>query len=359
MELIELKDYQIKAVFDTGGSEKIIAALEEAERNFVYPDASTAKGRKEIISFAAKFSRAKKLLDNAGKELSAYYMAKINPINAERKKLRSVCDQLKRKARQPVTDFENAEAKRVLAVADIQARIAGFKNIEFAGEYLPSATIADNIEGLSKIVLSVDELGASVADLTVEVKDALVFLNDAKTNAEKREAEAAELAFLRAAEERRIKEAEQKARVEAEQRALEEEAKQKEEEIKAKAQAEAAEAAALELKAREEAEQRALEAAALEQKAREEAEQRALEAEAEAEAIKADMAKHTAGAKAWWAEEARQKKLEAEADLKNVKAKNNAALEKIVKVSGISIAQAKIIVIAIHDGDIPNVTINY
>src|SRR5574343_452279 len=77
------------------------------------PDVTTAKGRARIASLAHKVSKAKVLVDDHGKELVAEEKKRLALIDADRKKWRDGCDALRDEIRQPLTDWENAEAARV------------------------------------------------------------------------------------------------------------------------------------------------------------------------------------------------------------------------------------------------------
>ena len=110
-ELVVINKIDIPALFKEDGSDPIIEGLKKKAAEFE-GDVSTAKGRKEIASFAAKFSTAKTKLDGFGKALSDEYRAKIAPINAERNKIKVCCDESRDQVRKPLTDWEDAEKKR-------------------------------------------------------------------------------------------------------------------------------------------------------------------------------------------------------------------------------------------------------
>ncbi len=88
-------------------------------------DISTDKGRKEIASLAYKIARSKTFIDDLGKKLGEEAQAKLNAINAERKKSRDYLDVLKEEIRAPLTGWEETEKKRI---ADHQAALLEIQN---------------------------------------------------------------------------------------------------------------------------------------------------------------------------------------------------------------------------------------
>lgn len=75
------------------------------------PDITTAKGRKEIASLAYKVAQTKTYLDGLGKDLVAELKEIPKLIDANRKTVRDRLDELKAKARQPLTDYEEEQAR--------------------------------------------------------------------------------------------------------------------------------------------------------------------------------------------------------------------------------------------------------
>jgi len=98
---------------------KLLLAIHNEVEGLV-PDTSTAKGRAEIKSLAAKVASSKTLLDDIGKDAVADLKKKPALIDAARKVARDDLDALKIKIRQPLTDWEaekEAEKVRVAAAA--------------------------------------------------------------------------------------------------------------------------------------------------------------------------------------------------------------------------------------------------
>jgi len=111
--LVPIKPVDIPALFTTEGAiENILAEIEKRATDFD-ADVGTAKGRKEIASMAHKVARSKTLIDGEGKKLVADMKAKTKTIDAERKKVRDFCDDLKGRVRKPLDDWQAAEDERV------------------------------------------------------------------------------------------------------------------------------------------------------------------------------------------------------------------------------------------------------
>ena len=60
----------------------------KAEIDAFEPNLATASSRKEIASLAYKVTRTKTAIDNAGKKLNEDARAKINAVDAQRRKVR-------------------------------------------------------------------------------------------------------------------------------------------------------------------------------------------------------------------------------------------------------------------------------
>ena len=238
----------------------ILATIKKIVAEFV-PDTSTAKGRAEIASIAHKVARSKTYLDAVGKDLVDQYKEIPKKIDANRKRIRDELDALKDEVRRPLTEWEEAERARVQGIKD---RIGAIR--QHAGMSEDSGMAKSAITRLESI--AIDESFAEFATEAAQAKDkALTILRADLEYCIKREAEAAELARLRAEAAKREQEnrdrkiaeaAAEKAKRDAEEAAARERA---EAERKAKAEREAAERRELELKlAAEKAERERLEA---------------------------------------------------------------------------------------------------
>ncbi|PTA95617.1 cell envelope biogenesis protein TolA [Kluyvera sp. Nf5] len=120
-DLVVIEPVNALAVFKSADQiEDILQKVEREVMSFV-PDVTTAKGRKEIASLAYKVAQTKTYLDGLGKDLVAELKEIPKLIDSNRKTVRDRLDELKEKARQPLTDYE-AEQERIKR--EEEARIA-------------------------------------------------------------------------------------------------------------------------------------------------------------------------------------------------------------------------------------------
>lgn len=120
LELVETKTLDALVIFtNPDGLDKILKEIENKVSGIV-PDISTQKGRKEIASLAYKVAQSKTLIDKLGAELTADWKDRAKKVDVARKRARDFLDSLKDRVRQPLTEWEEAEAKRI---ADEEARL--------------------------------------------------------------------------------------------------------------------------------------------------------------------------------------------------------------------------------------------
>jgi hypothetical protein len=175
------------------------------------PDVSTKKGRDEIASLAYKVAKTKVALDKQGLALTGEWRENTKKVNATRTKIEDRLVALQAKVRQPLTDWEKAEEARVAAH---QAKLDLLLSLITTPLGLPS----DELKGMLKVVDDsvVDEAWEEFQDRAALAKqDATAALTRLIQTAEKQEADAAELAELRAAQAERE-------RIESERREAEE-----------------------------------------------------------------------------------------------------------------------------------------
>lgn len=310
-ELLNIDNDSVLAVFSSGeGLDPYVQQARDIVDSFEH-DLSTDAGRKRTASLANKVAKLKVRLDDLGKELVSDWKQKAKAVDVNRKSMRDALDSLKLEARKPLTEWEEE-----------QERIAAEK------------AAAEEAERIRKEIESDWEL----AILMNEKID-----RDRKEEAERLERERVEReeAMKREAAEKARKEAEEKAasekaRIEQEKRDAEERAKEAERQRIA-----AEERAKIEA---EQAEKRRIEA---EEKAKRDAE------EAAERAKQQQIAEQKAKEDAEKAEQERR-----EANKRHVGGIRKAAKESLMAI-GIDEALAKEIVMAINDGKIKNITINY
>jgi DNA polymerase III gamma/tau subunit len=361
-ELIKSEGLSPAIVFGGEGLDPVLEQITVTAKSLV-PDLTTAKGRKEIASMANKVARSKTLLDGLGKDLVAGRKAEIKKVDEERKRMRDCLDALKAEVRQPLTNWEDAEKRRVdyhtSMIKHIQDCGIGF----IGGDPQPFGILFRELE--EKII--VDERFEEFEAEAHRAKEAaLAKLRTAFEEQQKREAEQAELERLRKeAVEREQKEREERiareakenaereaqAKIDAERKARED-AERATHEAEARAKQQAIDAEAAERKAKADAE-------AAERKAKEHAERQAAEAE---QRIKQE-AEAGAQRERERIEQQKQAELAAqqkrEADQKHKAAINNKALMALIDKAGLSEEQARNVVVAIAKRQIPAISISY
>jgi DNA repair exonuclease SbcCD ATPase subunit len=315
-------------LFQGNKIEELLNAIATEARSEV-PDPSTEKGRERIKSLAYKVAKSKTAIDALGKDLVADWKAKSKEVDAIRKSARERLDALKEEVRQPVTDWENAEAERVGAIKE---RITEIQNLACEPDHPGEPrSLDDLIQALAQLTsCDIDESFQELRAIAQKAKDDVIAsLEGSIAAAEKRKAEADELERLRKEEE---------ARQEAERKRL---VAEREAKI-AKEAAEKAERKAEEKAVRERQEVERKLMAAKEEQAKAE---RAL---ADAEEQRLRNIKEQ--------KEAQEKR---EADLEHRKTINNAAVAAFEDSAEISTHQARQVVEAIARQLVPAVTINY
>jgi len=313
-DLLLLRDSTIEQAFITGdGVDTAITELTDIVRGYEH-NLDTVGGRKKTASLAAKVSKVKTTVDAIGKEMVSEWKSQAKIVDANRKKLRDACDDLRDEARKPLTDWE---AEQALIEAERVAAIEAEKDA--------ALLLADHEIGLLLNEKRDDDIAAKII----------------------LEAEAAE-ERKRQEQERMNREATERA-----ERLLVEQKERLERD-----QAELDQREAMNKKAAERAERdmiAAQEAAALSEQNRIAAEKQAkIDADAAAEqATFAEMARQELLLRQ--EEEAIQAR---EANKRHVGAIRKAAKESLMAV-GLDEAMAKKVVLAISNADIANVTINY
>lgn len=340
-DLVVVKEANIPALFQKDGCDPIIEGLKKEAAKFK-GDITTAKGRKEIASFARKFSTAKVYVCGLGKVLSDEYRAKIAPINVERNKIETCCDELRDNVRKPLTDWEDAEKTRV---ANIEERIEFFNKFSDI-TYLDSEHAAKDLSLIKGV--AIDESFEEFELAATKAKAAMVTQLEAKfivlKNAEKETAEAEKL------EQERI----EKERIEREGRIAKEAAEKATREAEEKAKAEQEEKDRLAQEAIDKAEREKLEAQLATEKAEREKKEAAELAEKEKQdAIEADRKER----------EETQRLADAKEEKRQANIKHRNKIHKEVKVSlleiGISEEDATAFVTMVKDGLVKHISINY
>lgn len=349
--IIKLPVAMTAATFtDDAEFEKLYSQVKEAVDKHV-PDLTTKGGRDAIASVAYKVSRTKTALVAQGKKLTEGWRDQTKKVNAACNTIEERLDKLRDEVRKPLSDWEAAEKARIAKHEQAVASLLAY--VTMSADH-PSSEFKDMREAVEAIVI--DASWDEYQDRGQFAKtDALAVLDQLIRVAEKREADAAELEQLRAAQaERDRQDAERRAAEEAaaaEARRIEHE-RQAEEKRKADLAAAAAEAAA---RAEREAAQKVADAERVAKEAQERAERQIAEAKAQAEREAEAERKRVAAAKAAEEEEQRRR----DADKAHRKLVNNNIVAELVECSGITPEQAQAIVGHLVRGLVPNVTLKY
>ena len=197
------------------------------------PDVSTEAGRKEIASKARKAAVAKMDLIRLAGTLKADHQKVLKGIIAEEKIITERMDGLRDSIRAPLTEFEAREERRIRAHEEALAEIAGWSDVPVDATALTVAARLAELDSSPLLERDWEEFRERARDA---IRTAVGYLRSHLEAAEKREAEAAELARLRAAEAER--QAQEAARLQAEREA--EIARQAAEAARVAAEAEAA-----------------------------------------------------------------------------------------------------------------------
>lgn len=345
-EIMPLENINAITIFSEGGLDKLLEQIHKEAESHV-PDLKTDKGRKAIITIAAKVAKSKTYLDGLGKDMVAGWKNQAKVVDAERRKMRDDLDDLKVSIRKPLTEWEHAEKERKDNIQKIINQFIEYKN-DASENYLSRdlQTMIDRKEEIEAIDTSngFDELSDSAQTFR---KDAIDKLESAIEKRKQHDIDQAELEKLRA-------DAIDRERKERDDRLLKER-----EEREGRIAKEAAESA--KKNAEDEQIERTRRMEAEIQKAiddKKEAEQAVIESKKQAK-IDAD---NSAKAEREKIEIERLRTKEAaekrEANTRHRKKINNEAVTCLI-TAGITKDQAIIVITAIAKGEIQNVVINY
>ncbi len=193
--------------------EDVLTEIETAARSITPPDVSTKAGREAISSLAYKIARSKTFLDEKlGKPLVADWKAKAKAVDQLRKLARDRLDALKAEVRQPLTDYEQAEADRqarmqeLIDIWRLDHQIA--RRIE--PDIVSSAQISAEITRIDALPIA-PELEERQAEAQ-QIKDATLYqLHQKRERAKQHEAERERIAQEKAEREQALRAAEREA----------------------------------------------------------------------------------------------------------------------------------------------------
>jgi len=331
-ELVTIEPANALTIFTTANAIDPLLERVRKEIDGFNGDVTTPTGRKAIASMAYKVARAKTYLDDAGKALADQQKEIPKKIDACRKRIRDTLDQWRNEVRAPLTQWEEAEKTRVAehkASIDILIGLAEVDGCD-------AATIKRRLAQAEGFPITDEACQEFLSDYAAEKDAAISSLKLSLELREKLEAEQAELARLRAADEKR-----------------------KQQEREAQIAAEAADRAKREAEAKAAAERTAAEDAA--RREREAAERRELELKLKAETAERRAAEAEAKARRDAEEKSAREAAEAvkrEQD-KAHRSKINKAARDALMVGGLDQDAAEKVVTMIAQRAVPNVSIAY
>lgn len=229
MELVRASDVQNAVeVFTKGGMGAILDGI-EAKVRAIPLDPSTPAGRDQIRSTAHQIARTKTFLDGEGKALTEGWRKATALVNEERRKATERLDALREEIRRPLTEFEERDKRRIAAHEEALAELSALSNMVVPGGVLfnaPVALLEEHFADFGKLPeRNWEEFEGRARKIRHET--VLAMTERIETRREF-EAQQAELARLRKAEEERLqrerdeaiaRQAAEKARLEAERAA--------------------------------------------------------------------------------------------------------------------------------------------
>lgn len=330
---IEIADQNVvvSAYRKPGGTDELFERIAKEARSHV-PDVTTKKGRDQIGSLAMKISKSKVFIEKCGKELVAAQKAEIKAIDDDRIATVRKFDELRNEILAPREAWEQTEKDRI---AGHEEAIKNIKSAAYHYIDTPAENLKQSLQWLENLVI--DAAYEEYEDRAKLARyEAIELLKKNIVAREKYEAEQAELERQRIAEQERLRrEHEERIAREAEERATRqaEEAARREAERFENEKRQAAEREA-KLKAEKEAAELRAQQAAENERKRIEQERLAQE---EAHRI------------------AEEKRLANKAHKKRI---FNEAMQALINL-GFDEATSKNILLAIHNGKVPHVSINY
>jgi hypothetical protein len=158
-------------------------------------DVNTPRGRRDISSFAFKVTKSKTFLDGVGKDLVAELKDIPKKIDATRKIVRDTLDAWADEVRKPLTEWEKAEEARIETHKQIIARITA-RSILLEGA--TAAMLKDALVQTEAEEITADACEEFLAEYQRARDNAATILRSMIPLREQTEADAAELAKLRA-----------------------------------------------------------------------------------------------------------------------------------------------------------------
>jgi hypothetical protein len=315
-------------------------------------DLSTKAGRDRIVAKAASVRSRKAAFEKTKLGLTEHWRTQTAKVNATGKAIAERMDELAKEVRAPVTAWEEADKARQAEADRIIADLTAAPTVTFG---MTSEQVQERLDRIRGMNLNAEVLGVRIEMATDLRDDAVAALTKAVADLKTNEARDAELAELRAEQERQ--------RIAAQQAEQERIAKERAE-AAAKAEAERIERAKVE--AAEQAKRAAEEQARREQEERDRAAQAEIDAAnaraAEAERL-ADMERQRIAAErekeAREREAAEAEQRRREADIAHRQQIIETAAEALTAIPLVTQKMARAIINEIASGNVPNVEVRF
>ncbi|MGL4198173.1 MAG: hypothetical protein ACRCSX_10465, partial [Allorhizobium sp.] len=319
---------------------------------FADDDISTKAGRDAIVSRAASIRSRKATFEKTKLALTEHWRNQTATVNAKGKVIAEKMGALAEEIRAPVTAWEEADKARQAEADKIIADLTAAPTVTFG---MTSADVQERLDRIRGMNLNPDVLGVRIEMATDLRDEAVAKLTEAVASLKAQEAQAAELAQLRAEQERQRIANEQ---AEAERRAKEaaDAAAKAEQERIERARIEAAEQAKRDAEAQAKREQEERDRAA--QAEIDAANARAAEAERAAAAERQRLADLEAARKAAADAEA-QEQARREADIAHRQAVIEKAAEALTAIPLVTQKMARAIINEVAAGNVPGVSIQF
>lgn len=111
-ELVVIENLELVPFFTKGESlDSVLEQIEKEAMSFVAGDLSIKKNRDAVKAMVTKVTKSKTYLESRGKDLAAEYKEIPKRIDANRKKTKDFLTDLQARVRQPLTEWEEEDAR--------------------------------------------------------------------------------------------------------------------------------------------------------------------------------------------------------------------------------------------------------
>lgn len=224
-------------------AEKMDILLEEIRKKVelvVLPDASTGKGRKEIIALAYEVTQTKTMIEKGGLKITEQWRQDTKTVNQSKKTASEFLSELAKDIRNPVTEWEHKESERQEAeriteerrISAIREKIASISAIPIESVGKNYVQIVERLYELEDILVNEDgyqEFTSAAWSAKSEAVEKMRALRDAVQVQEEAKKKSEQEAREREEEDKERKAKQQAEDAERRKRLEEEEAKLKEE----------------------------------------------------------------------------------------------------------------------------------